>query len=144
MILCKTCGLSFLPNTLFCSECGEALYQALAYRSVSRWTCVHFILQDGGRQQKLPLTEPIHIGRADPDNGYWPHLDLSEQGGAELGVSRRHAIIRATTDDPVIIDQGSMNGTWIDEVRLEPDRPYMLPLSGQIRFGNLSVRIFLE
>jgi pSer/pThr/pTyr-binding forkhead associated (FHA) protein len=84
------------------------------------------------------------IGRADPDQGYWPQLDLSDDGGIEKGVSRRHALVQPTTMDPVLVDQESVNGTWIDDIRLKPGQAYPLPVSGRIRFGKLDVLVYLE
>ena len=84
------------------------------------------------------------IGRADPDQGYWPQLDLTDDGGFEKGVSRHHALVQFTSQKAVLVDQDSANGTWLDGVQLEPQQKYTLPASGQLRFGGLKVHIFLE
>ena len=147
MIDCNNCGVSSIPGTLFCTECGAALYRSENADTHSlRWRQVHFMVSSSGRKQRTPLSapEPIMIGRADPDNNYWPQLDLTDDGGVEHGVSRYHASIQSEPGGPVIIDQNSLNGTWIDEVRLKPQRPYSLPSSARVRFGSLYVHLFLE
>ncbi len=147
MIQCENCKAVFVPGTLFCTECGAFLFDA-QHDSTSgvSWSYVHIMLPDSGRKQKLTLSEPapIMIGRADPDEGYWPELDLTDDDGVGKGVSRRHALIQVGPGGPMLIDQDSMNGTWIDDVRLKPEQPYALPASCKLRFGNLYVHIFLE
>ena len=84
------------------------------------------------------------IGRADPEAGYWPQLDLTDDGGFEKGVSRQHALVRYIDQNAFLIDQGSANGTWLDGVQLEPQQEYPLPDSVQLRIGGLNVHVFLE
>ena len=146
MIKCETCGSTFILGTLFCTECGAELYEVEHSSTAKQWSHAHFLILDNGRKQKLPLSgsDPIMIGRADADAGYWPQLDLSDDGGVEKGVSRQHAIVQSTLSKAILIDQGSANGTWIDNVKLEPNQPYPLPVSGRLRFGRLNVHIFLE
>ncbi len=146
MIKCEICESSFIVGTLFCTECGAALFESTKDSISERWQHAHFFILGSGREQRLPLipTEPILIGRADPNEGYWPQLDLTDDTGAEKGVSRHHALIHlAENNELVLVDKGSVNGTWIDDVRLEPEQPYALPSSGKIRFGGLDVHIFL-
>ena len=83
----------------------------------------------------------IHVGRADPDAGFSPELDLTPFDGLERGVSRRHAAIQWAAGGFVIIDQHSNNGTWLDNVRLVPGYAYQLPPRATIRFGDLVVQL---
>jgi hypothetical protein len=86
----------------------------------------------------------IHIGRADPDAGSSPELDLTPFDGLERGVSRRHAAIQWAAGGFVIIDQHSNNGTWLDGVRLVPGYAYQLPPQATVRFGDLVVQLAVE
>ena len=61
-----------------------------------------------------------------------------------MGVSRRHALIRKEEQGLVLLDQFSVNGTWIDQEQLVPDQAYPLPHATQVRFGRLPVQLFLE
>jgi pSer/pThr/pTyr-binding forkhead associated (FHA) protein len=96
-----------------------------------------------GRQSPLTVrAATIHIGRADAQAGFFPELDLTPFDGLERGVSRHHALIRWTGEEGfVLVDQQSSNGTWLEEVRLEPGRPYPLPVPTTIRFGDLLVQL---
>ncbi len=146
MIKCETCEVTFILGTLFCTECGAALYDAKESSTGKRWNHAHFLILDSGRKLRIPLSksDPIAIGRADPEAGYWPQLDLTDDGGVEKGVSRHHALVHSTSDETVLVDQGSVNGTWIGEVKLDAQQAYHLPASSRLRFGRLDVHIFLE
>jgi pSer/pThr/pTyr-binding forkhead associated (FHA) protein len=147
MISCQTCGAEFYPGTLFCKECGRFLLKEVD--QVDRNTPeperkLYFLIPSSHRQGKLDTNVPIWIGRADPDDQFWPQLDLTDDGGIEMGVSRRHALIRKEEKGLVIVDQFSVNGTWIDRQKLVPDQPYLLPDAAKVRFGSLPVQLFLE
>lgn len=146
MIQCKICRASFNPGTLFCLECGHTLFKgtALAEGTLPLFNAqIHYLLPESGRRGALSLTEPIWVGRADPEQGFWPSLDLTDDNGLTLGVSRRHALIESSEDGVTIIDQGSSNGTWMDQEKLTPDHPYPLPNTTIVRFGRLVVHFFI-
>ncbi len=147
MISCETCGAEFYPGTLFCKECGRFLLEEsnqLNQKTPDQERKLHYLIPSSRRQGKLDTTVPIWVGRADPDDQFWPQLDLTDDGGIEMGVSRRHALIRKEEKGLVIVDQFSVNGTWIDRQRLIPDQAYVLPDTAQVRFGRLPVQLFLE
>ena len=83
----------------------------------------------------------IHIGRADPDSGFSPELDLTPFGALERGVSRRHATIQWAEGGYVLIDQHSNNGTWLEGARLVAGYAYQLPPRANVRFGDLVVQL---
>ncbi len=66
-------------------------------------------------------------------------LDLAPFGGYSLGLSRRHVIIRRTGDGYEVLDLGSVNGTWLNEERLVPHKPYPLPSRSHLRLGRMRV-----
>lgn len=68
-------------------------------------------------------------------------LDLSPLGGYHLGVSRRHAVIRRADHGYQILDLGSSNGTWLNDERLAPHRPYPLASGSQLRLARM--RLFV-
>lgn len=147
MIKCATCGSENYPGTLFCKECGQFLLQERGRatgQELNQVQNIHYLIPSSRRQGKLDASEAIWIGRADPDHQYWPQLDLTGDGGMEMGVSRRHALIRKEQRALVLIDKSSVNGTWIDSERLVPDRAYRLSDVTQVRFGRLPVQLFLE
>jgi pSer/pThr/pTyr-binding forkhead associated (FHA) protein len=83
----------------------------------------------------------IQVGRADPESGFSPELDLTPYDGFEHGVSRRHAAIQWVEGSYVILDQHSVNGTWLDGIRLMAGYAYQIPPGAEIRFGELVVQI---
>lgn len=83
----------------------------------------------------------IAVGRADPEAGYVPEIDLTAYGGQARGVSRRHAIIEWIEGGYVIVDQHSSNGTWLNGARLMAGQPYPLPPEANLRFGGLLVQL---
>lgn len=68
-------------------------------------------------------------------------LDLTSLGGYQMGLSRRHALIRRTEDGYILIDLASTNGSWLNDERLTPNKPYPLPSGSQIRFGRMRLLI---
>jgi len=68
-------------------------------------------------------------------------LDLSPLGGYSRGVSRRHATILRTEQGYEILDLGSVNGSWLNDERLVPQKHYPLPSRSHLRLG--SMRLFV-
>jgi hypothetical protein len=66
-------------------------------------------------------------------------LDLSPWGGYHLGLSRQHAVIRRTGRGYEVLDLGSVNGTWLNNERLLPQRAYPLASGSQLRLGRMRV-----
>jgi len=170
MIECPECGTYEPSGALYCSECGAFLLDEAAggageqlpfatdelmpahkpmllgqdlepTAGVERIT---FVIPSSGRRLAMDVQETIYIGRADPENSYQPEVDLSEDGGAEHGVSRRHAVIESSPEGVVIADNNSTNGTLLNNYRLPPELPYPLQNGDEVRFGQLLVHIFLE
>lgn len=83
----------------------------------------------------------INIGRADPDDGFFPEVDFTTYGGQERGVSRRHAVIQWVEGGYVLIDQHSNNGTWLDGVQMVAGYAYQIPPGATVRFGGLLVQL---
>jgi len=70
-----------------------------------------------------------------------PLVDLTSLG-VDYGVSRTHALIRQTKDGYQITDLDSSNGTWLENERLIPKKPYEVDSGDRIRMGRLNVLIF--
>ena len=66
-----------------------------------------------------------------------PFCDLTNLGGYLLGLSRRHAKVRRTAIGYEIIDLSSTNGTWLNDQRLIPHKPYPLTSGSQLRLGRM-------
>jgi hypothetical protein len=68
-----------------------------------------------------------------------PLVDLTDLDGLDLGVSRRHAMIRASWNGYVLIDLNSSNGTWLNGHRIVPNTPNDLPNGAVIQLGRLKL-----
>lgn len=85
----------------------------------------------------LPCSGELLIGRSDQRRGIYPELDLSMEGEAAYGVSRRHAMITCEQDGFYITDLRSSNGTKIDGVPLVPHQPTLLRPGQHVWLGGL-------
>lgn len=115
--------------TVAVTRSGVSLLQAMAGLHERRPCLVLYSGADAGRPFDLqPGT--LVIGRA-PDVG----LVLDHPG-----VSRRHAELRVDEDRVTLADLGSVNGTWVDEVRLEA--PRVLQGGEIVRLGLMVFRYY--
>ncbi|XP_073784092.1 centrosomal protein of 170 kDa protein B isoform X7 [Danio rerio] len=98
--------------------------------SVTSW----FLVSSSGTRHRLPR-EMIFVGRED--------CELMLQSRS---VDKQHAVINydASTDEHLVKDLGSLNGTFVNDLRI-PDQTYIiLKLSDVIRFGYDSHIYILE
>ena len=79
------------------------------------------------------------LGRGDRDEGIAPEMDLTSQeaGRPQPSVSRRHAEVVQTHDGWAVVDLGSLNGTSVNDVRLEPGRRHPLRAGDRLKVGDL-------
>jgi len=68
-------------------------------------------------------------------------LDLSELDAFNMGVSRRHAMLRRTDSGFELLDLFSRNGTWLNSLRLSPNKPYPFQSGSQVRLGRMHLVI---
>lgn len=68
-------------------------------------------------------------------------VDLTSFNASDLGVSRRHLLVRRAGKAYNVIDLNSTNGTWVNGQRLIPQLPFPVTSGSQIRLGRM--RIFL-
>ena len=71
-------------------------------------------------------------------------LDLSLLNALDLGVSRRHAMIRRTDSGFEVLDLASRNGTWLNTKKLVPNQPYRLVSGSQLRLGRMQLFIIFH
>ena len=99
-------------------------------------------IPDSGRDVELPFTkEEMSIGRLDPASGSFPDLDLTDYGGLEGGVSRRHAKIIRRGSEVFIEDLGSFNGTFLNGKKLPPYRFEALKSGDELKLSKLVLRV---
>nr|XP_033793584.1 centrosomal protein of 170 kDa isoform X3 [Geotrypetes seraphini] len=89
--------------------------------SLTSW----FLVSSGGTRHRLPR-EMIFVGRDD--------CELMLQSRS---VDKQHAVVnyKASTDEHLVKDLGSLNGTFVNDVRI-PEQTYItLKLDDKLRFG---------
>ena len=68
-------------------------------------------------------------------------LDLTVLNAFDLGVSRRHAMLRRIDSDFEVLDLASRNGTWLNGKQLTPNQPYRFASGSQLRLGRMQLFI---
>jgi pSer/pThr/pTyr-binding forkhead associated (FHA) protein len=68
-------------------------------------------------------------------------LDLAKLGGYQMGLSKRHAMVRRAENGYEVIDLSSRNGTWLNDVQLMPDKPYPLASGSQLRLARMRLLV---
>ncbi|RCJ21666.1 phosphopeptide-binding protein [Nostoc sp. ATCC 43529] len=80
-----------------------------------------------------PHCAVFHIGK--PNDQIKPNIDVSRLPDANI-VSRIHAQIQIHAHNYFIEDLGSSNGTFVNNIRLEPRKPYQINLGDKIDLGQ--------
>ena len=86
-------------------------------------------------------THEFIIGRYDVSSGFVLGVDLAPYDAQKLGVSRQHAKIVYEDSFFYIQDLRSKNGTWLNYVKLEPQRLAVLSIGDIIQLGYFSMRV---
>jgi CRP-like cAMP-binding protein len=85
------------------------------------------------------------VGRIDPVTGIHPDVDLTPVDG-KRSISRRHARLRREDDGTyaVIEDVGTMNGTFVNGVRLVAGRSVPVANGDTVVFGTIQCRFEID
>ncbi len=160
---CPSCKLYNEPGAIFCVHCGapfeearvsavttsqigmpEAGSQAAEQRLNPPQTIpengIAFFFVDEALPFELRVDNEFVVGRK-TDDSLEKMVDLVNYDAFGHGVSRRHAKIRRTQTGYEIIDLESTNGTWINEQRLAPNKPYTLTSGSMIRLGRMRMYV---
>ena len=161
---CRSCKAVHPNNTLFCDQCGARL-PVLGYQNSTSelgsenqpsetpvpaaerpLTPVEVVLIVSGTEivLPLPLQERLTLGRADPERGHLPTVDLGPHRAYDMGISRQHAVLYQIGDQLYLEDLSSRNGTYVNGQRLAPFHPEQVDHGDQIRLGTLSFHILLK
>ena len=164
---CPNCEHEQDDLAAICTYCGALLTSANDEYSTTRalgntdyeegvphWGAAHFndrmnlVINVRGTAASFSYdadqVDEILIGRYDPDTSNSPDIDLRDYGGAEKGVSRRHAAIIRRDGALRIVDRGSPNGTFLNGQRLITDQPRILRDGDHVRLGHLVLHIHFE
>ena len=161
-LLCQECNEPYKVGALYCSECGSRLFSDNYETLVGELAVpaqpkpiteprdepqvlagmVVFLVLSSDRRVEIPANGEIQIGREDPNRDIHPHLDLTADDGAALGVSRLHASLQSTENGVMLVDLGSTNGTYLREESLTPHEPSPIRNGDVFQLGHLQVQVF--
>ena len=93
----------------------------------------------------LSASKETTVGRTDPVTGINPEVDLTPVDG-KRSISRRHARIKREPDGTfsVVEDVGTMNGTFVNGVRLAAGRPVPVVSGDTVVFGTIQCRFEID
>jgi pSer/pThr/pTyr-binding forkhead associated (FHA) protein len=142
---CRACQMDNIEGALFCEECGAKLEpltegQDMAVEIDGDERNLVLTSVDGSTLP-IPVKDEVVIGREDPISDVFPDLDLTDFGGMDKGVSRRHAVIHRTGRTYSVEDMGSTNGTYVNKKKIQPHAPAAIQPGDELRFGKLSLRV---
>lgn len=155
-ILCPHCSTANPHEAKYCYSCGELLVAMQLDPKTAQLD--EDELEDGsifGKLSTLILTvrgyerdparirfegKPLMIGRIVQGSTLVPDVDLSPYGAMDLGVSRIHAIFEQENQTLTIVDQGSINHTYINGEKLHPHEKRVVRDGDEIRFARLVAR----
>jgi len=166
--ICLVCKESNEPDAVLCQHCGTILEDpsvdsgtstkrthlpADILEGVEDWSVDEAVVPENGiavyldgefSPVHIDSSEEIVIGRKSGKTAKLSEnlLDLSARGGYGLGVSRRHMVILRTEQGYEVLDLGSSNGTWLNEMRLAPHKHYPLENGSHLRLGKM--RMFVR
>jgi pSer/pThr/pTyr-binding forkhead associated (FHA) protein len=128
---CEVCGLDFATGQMPAAPAPRPAADATA--PASGWTAVvetdrgffdgneaetpgAVSFPEGVGARRVTLTgDEVVVGRRSEGKGFFPEIDLSSPV-SDPGVSHRHAVLRRAPDGGwTIVDEGSTNGTWIND-----------------------------
>jgi FHA domain-containing protein len=89
------------------------------------------------------LESTIIIGRAHPDTGFYPDIDLGAFGGGEQGVSREHLFFQLDGERVIIVDKNSANGTRLNGEWLKPNEAYLVRHGDELTLGLMKLQVEL-
>lgn len=172
MRICPSCEFQNLEGLFFCDDCGTPLFDANGIIAVpftrkldaatlpkevkavvstplgttlfKAGMAVVVKFKPSGQEVRLEQRDELTFGRADPATKSEPSVDLTPFGALDNGVSRNHAAIRRVDNSLMLVDLGSVNGTFINGQQIPPNQPHVVRNGDEIQFGKLAATIFFK
>jgi pSer/pThr/pTyr-binding forkhead associated (FHA) protein len=131
-----------IEGALFCEECGAKLEEQAGLLAGEETGGTQLVLTSvEGNRLEIPAKDEVVVGREDPISDIFPDLDLTELGGMDKGVSRKHAVIHRSGSDYTVEDMGSTNGTFVNKKKIAPHAPQAIKPGDEVRFGKLALSV---
>ena len=142
---CTECQMENIEGALFCEECGAKLEAMSEVKDtaveMNNEAAILVLTSADGSTLEIPAKDDVVIGREDPISDVFPDLDLTNLGGMDKGVSRKHAVIHRSGPNYTVEDMGSTNGTYINKKKIQPHAPQMIKAGDELRFGKLALKL---
>jgi len=158
---CPHCGVNNPLDEAICQGCGHLLTTDGPRATRNLLQTKEFFLnheffgadytlelrvRDTGKVFSLRPQErsgELVIGRVEDSKALTVDVDLSDQNGEALGVSRVHLALRYDRDYQTVqaFDLGSANGSFLNGQRLYPNEKRIVRDSDELRLGRLVMRV---
>lgn len=161
---CPACHKDNQPDAAVCAFCGTPMLGLLPSRTtepvpdiplkikppdhivqLTKLYADMVVLVVLGQEQPILLKGggKTVLGRYSPGE-VSPSVDLTPHNANLLGVSRQHAAISRSDNAVMLEDLGSTNGTWLNEVKLVPNKPSTLQSGDLVRLGQLGLYVYFD
>jgi len=101
-----------------------------------RAPAAQIFISEGNITLDVPQQDTVIIGRTHKQT--IADINLGPYGAAQVGVSRHHARLIRQRGQWLIEDMGSLNGTFVNEVRVNTGHPVPLKNGDMIRCSHMS------
>lgn len=139
------CGMKSttrLLNTQVVAESPEIQAESVDLGMVRPWR-IALIIKHMQVQLIVDLIDSLVVGRFGADSENPPDIDLRPFNAEQMGVSRRHLLMKLEGDTVMAIDNHSSNGTTLNGRRLNPGEPCALRHGDELVLGALKMQIAL-
>lgn len=164
-IKCPKCNHKEIEGAIFCSECGEKLFEDDQSSGTRKFrdsqslfegiptpppapsgtlSDLKLLLVRTGQMIKLPNKDEFTIGRICEAQAILPDVDLSDYDAYSLGVSRLHLTFRIIDNQLFVVDLGASNGTRVNKQRISPYQEIMVSHGDLIAMGGFLVQILTD
>jgi pSer/pThr/pTyr-binding forkhead associated (FHA) protein len=106
---------------------------------------IAFVFPDIQKQCRIDLkAEKLIIGWHDRETDLKPDVDFTNFGAVSKGVSRQHAMLVKNSTELMIIDLSSRNGTRINGLPLQIEKPTPLKNKSVLHLADLTMIVFMK
>lgn len=152
MTQCSDCGTENIDGMLYCENCGAELNETEPSESFTETEeiipiggpTLKLIVANTGEEIFMPEKDEVIIGREDPVSAVFPDIDTTAYGGEDDGVSRKHAKISRQGDEYFIEDLNSVNSTFLNKNKLDPESPLLISDGDELMLGRLKLNVALS
>ena len=132
MKVCPYCATEALFGSIYCEQCGEALFQS---------SPPEIFLVIGSQTITPNPSLSILLGRNPTPVSGSQVISLENYSQEEMGVSRNHAIIFLSDSKFFIKDTSSTNGTWLNMNKIKPQEAVEIHDNDRIRLANFEILV---